>query len=437
MSRKIQDGNFLYFFLKKFVDMMLKRSYRKYQIDGLENIPVDSSTVWASNHTNALMDALLLLSTTKGQKVFVARADIFKKPYIIRILTFFKIIPIYRIRDGIESVKHNDEIIARAVDILNDGVPLLVFPETTHRAKHSLLRLSKGIFHITTLVYENYGENRPVYILPVGIDYGDYFRFRSTVLIRFGEPIDVTKFMSEHKDIAQPILMQKLRDILTSKMASLIANVPDDEDYDAIWEYAKVHANNKSFFDVAIKKIEEKSGKLKGLMRIQAVNKYAINEAIELRNKNAEKASELFQQIESRRLWRIQHGVSTYSIASDNILKDFLCKTLFVLLGLPYFVYTLITTAIIWIPTLFILRMIKDDAFYNSVRFLVKLSLSFVSFVAWSIFFFCLLPYYIAIILVVLLIPAHSYMTDYRELFRRWASDLRWMINRKNAPKVG
>ena len=334
MSRKIQDGNFKYFFLKIFVDMMLKRSYRKFQIEGSENIPKNSSVIWATNHTNALMDALVILSLTKGQKVFVARADIFKKPFVIKLLTFFKLMPIYRIRDGIESVKHNDEVIAHAVDILSDGVPLSIFPEATHRAMHSLLRLSKGVFHITTSVYEKSGDDRPVYILPIGIDYGDYFRYRSTVLIRFGEPINVTKFMNEHKDFAQPILMQMLRDILTAKMSSLIAYVPDDEDYDAVWEYAKIHADNKSYFNAAIKKIEEKSGKLKGLMRIQAVNKYAIEEALEFKKNNGERASELFQQIDARRLWRIQNGVSAYSIASDNILNDYLCKTMLVLLGL-------------------------------------------------------------------------------------------------------
>lgn len=436
MSRKIQDGNFKYFFLKIFVDMMLKRSYRKFQIEGSENIPKNSSVIWATNHTNALMDALVILSLTKGQKVFVARADIFKKPFVIKLLTFFKLMPIYRIRDGIESVKHNDEVIAHAVDILSDGVPLSIFPEATHRAMHSLLRLSKGVFHITTSVYEKSGDDRPVYILPIGIDYGDYFRYRSTVLIRFGEPINVTKFMNEHKDFAQPILMQMLRDILTAKMSSLIAYVPDDEDYDAVWEYAKIHADNKSYFNAAIKKIEEKSGKLKGLMRIQAVNKYAIEEALEFKKNNGERASELFQQIDARRLWRIQNGVSAYSIASDNILNDYLCKTMLVLLGLPYFVFSLITTITIWLPTFFILRMIKDDAFYNSARFMVRLILSFFSFSSWTIFFFCLLPPFIAIPLTVLLIPAYSYLNDFNELLRRWASDLRWMINRKKAPQV-
>ena len=103
MSRKIQDGSFKYFFTKIFVDWAVKSSYRKYQVEGLENIPQNASVIWAANHTNALMDPLVMLSTTKQQKVFVARADIFKKKSVIRILTFLKIMPKQRKRDPTNS----------------------------------------------------------------------------------------------------------------------------------------------------------------------------------------------------------------------------------------------------------------------------------------------------------------------------------------------
>lgn len=78
MKRKIQEGSFIYFFTKFFVDLSLKTAYRKYQVEGRENIPTDGSVIWASNHTNALMDPLVLLAATDRQKVFMARADIFK-----------------------------------------------------------------------------------------------------------------------------------------------------------------------------------------------------------------------------------------------------------------------------------------------------------------------------------------------------------------------
>ena len=112
MRKHIQDKDWFYSFLKVFVDWSVISSYRKYQVSGLENIPEDGSVIWASNHTNALMDPMVMLSTTRGRKVFVARADIFKKRWAFRALSFLRVMPIYRIRDGINAVKHNDEAIA-------------------------------------------------------------------------------------------------------------------------------------------------------------------------------------------------------------------------------------------------------------------------------------------------------------------------------------
>ena len=53
--------------------------YRKIIVLGLENINPGDHLIFAPNHQNALMDALAVLFTHKGQPVFLARADIFKK----------------------------------------------------------------------------------------------------------------------------------------------------------------------------------------------------------------------------------------------------------------------------------------------------------------------------------------------------------------------
>ena len=66
MGKKIQDAGISYYFLKEFcVDPILRSSYRKYQIEGMENLPTDGSVIWATNHSNALMDALVLLASTR------------------------------------------------------------------------------------------------------------------------------------------------------------------------------------------------------------------------------------------------------------------------------------------------------------------------------------------------------------------------------------
>ena len=80
-QKKIQDYNLWYNLLRYYVDSTLKLSYRNIRYVGRERIPTDGAIIYAPNHTNALMDALVVLAMDRRPKVFVARADIFKIPF--------------------------------------------------------------------------------------------------------------------------------------------------------------------------------------------------------------------------------------------------------------------------------------------------------------------------------------------------------------------
>lgn len=238
-KKKIQDKDWLYSFLRPYVDWYFRHSYRQYHCLGKENIPTDGAIIYAPNHTNALQDAIAVLSIDNKPKVFVARADIFKKPRQAKLFHWLKIMPIARMRDGIEEVKKNDRIMDAAVDVLKDGVPFCILPEGRHRAKHSLLPLSKGIFRIAWQANEQLAGKMPVYIVPVGLEYGDYFNLWDSLVVNIGKPINVTEFIAEHADLTQPQINNMLADDLSERLKKLILYVPDDEDYEANWETLK------------------------------------------------------------------------------------------------------------------------------------------------------------------------------------------------------
>lgn len=229
---KIQDNDWLYAFLRPYVDWIFRRSYRQFRYIGRENIPTDGAVIFAPNHTNALCDAMAVLGIDHGKKVFVARADIFKDPKKAKILTWLKIMPINRVRDGLDEVRHNDETINKAVDTLHDGVPFCILPEGTHRPMHSLLPLSKGIFRIALQANDTFGNEKPVYIVPIGLEYGDFFHLWDSLTVNIGKPINVTEFAKAHAELERPQLMLALREELTMRMRELIIWVPDDEQYE-------------------------------------------------------------------------------------------------------------------------------------------------------------------------------------------------------------
>lgn len=438
MRQHIQDSDPLYTFLKHFVDWSVRSSYRKYQVEGLENIPRDGYVIWASNHTNALMDPMVMLSSTPGRKVFVARADIFRKGWAVKALSFLRVMPIYRIRDGINAVKHNDQAIAQATGVIMDGVPLVIFPEATHRPKHSLLKLSKGIFHIAQSAIEQSRDGKPVYILPIGIEYGDYFRFRTEVLVRFGKPIDISGFVKEHSADPQPVVMLRMRELLTARLAEQIVYIPDDEDYDAIWEYVKLKADNPDYFSKTLARIESSEGKkLKGLLGFQAVDKQAVKEALALRENEPEKARELFKKVDQLRVWRIQNGISVKTIAHERNLFVLFIRFLVALAGMPYYFFCAVAGSVKWVPILLILRGVKDDAFYNTARYGVRLGLAVPALIVWVLLYFLLFNWMIATVLLLLSLPSLKYLYDYGLYFRRLCSDIRWKFKKKKAPWAG
>ena len=222
--RKIQDRDRWYAFFRPYVDWMFRRSYRRFEYIGKENIPTDGAVIFAPNHTNALCDAMAILGIDHGRKVFVSRADIFKDPKKAADLNWLKIMPISRVRDGLEEVRHNDETMNKAVDTLRDGVPFCIFAEGTHHPDRTILPLSKGIFRIALQANESFGAEKPIYIVPVGIAYGDYFHLWDSVRVTIGEPINVTAFVKSRLSFvdSRAQLIMELREVLTERMKALI-----------------------------------------------------------------------------------------------------------------------------------------------------------------------------------------------------------------------
>lgn len=413
---KIQDDNKLYSFLKPFVDYHIKKSFRRYKVTGKENIPQNAACIFAANHTNTLMDALVLLCASREKKVFIARGDIFKRPIIAKFFHFCRILPIYRIRDGYKSVKdNNSEIIEKAADVIHDEVKLFLYPEATHRTKHSLRQLSKGIFHIALKANQEFGHEKPIYIIPTGIEYGDYFRYRSTALISFGEPINVTEYVNQHKEENEAIVMNGLRELVTEGLSKQISYIPDNEEnYEAIWEMTKI-----------------KSGLKGNLEERLEHNQKTIKDILEWKEKSPEKAKDKFEKVNKFIKKRKKKGISVTSVSKRNIVGTVLWKTLVALLGLPLYIASTIATLPIWLITMILKNSFKDKAWGNTVSFAAETILHPLLMTLCIVLTFCLLPWEIATASCVFYYISYIYFIDFSEFLRRWISDVKWCFNKK------
>ena len=421
--KKIQDYNRWYHLLRHYVDFVLRLSYRSIRYVGRENIPQDGAVIYAPNHTNALMDALVILAMDKKAKVFVARADIFRRPLLAKIFSFLKIMPIMRMRDGIDEVKKNTETIERAVDVLRDKVPFCIFPEGTHQTKYSALPLSKGIFRIAFQAQEMMPD-MPLYIVPVGLRYGSFFRFRSTVRVQIGEPINVGEFTASHSDMTPQEQMNAMKDVLAERMQQSTLYIPNDEDYDATYDICAA---------VVKQRVDEMNGRgrrLRGMEAYFEANNATVKQILQLKEEDPEKATRLLTLGREASQIRKANNISLSSVSIKYPFWSRVLKTLVLIAKLPYNIPVTLLTLPIKLLCAYLFTKLKDYAFRNSIRYLANLVLWPVLMIIYSVIAFVYLPWQWALLVIVLLMPAPIVAHETYRLVRIMISDTKLLLNK-------
>lgn len=422
--KKIYEDDLAYSTLRHSVDWSIKHSYRKVEVHGEENIPTDGALLLAPNHCNTLMDALVMLRAYNGSTVFGARADIFNNPFIAKIMYFLRILPMVRQRDGLRNVLKNKDTQEVIVETLENGVRFCMFPEGKHRTWHSLQVFGKGVFRAALAANEKFGSERPIYIVPVGIEYGDYFRYRSTSLVNYGKPINVTEFVKTLDVENEVQMIEPLRKELTSRISELITFIPDNENYEAKWALLKMLAiagSKKGYGDFGTSLYE-------GMLRNREIAQ-GIEKALE---EKTEEMAEILEEVKEFEAKRKKKGISIYAFKKkSNPVLNTIGKGFTALLGLPYFIFCAITALPMWGVSEMIRGKVKDKAFRNTASFGVKLIMTILMFIIYTVLAFCLAPWWLALTLLMLWIPSYGYFYDYIEGCRRWFSDIRLLSNKK------
>ncbi len=420
---KIWQKDILYTLLRPVVDQTTGSGYRKVEVHGYENLPKDGAVIIAPNHCNTLMDALVVLRAFKDETVFGARADIFNKPAIARIMYFLRILPQVRQRDGLRNVLKNNDTQEIIVETLENQVRFCVFPEGKHRPAHSLQPLGKGVFRAALAANARFGDKFPVYIVPAGIEYGDYFRYRSTSLLTFGKPVNVTEFVRSHPVENEVQLIEPLKQELVSRMTGLITFIKDDEFLEDKWQLTKILAVSRGI----------RYGNFgTSLYDDMHANRKIVAEIERKCESEPEKMAALLEKVGAFDKKRRKKGISIYSFRKKNEALNVVLRSLIAILGFPYWICCAILSSPMWLTFRTICRKTKDRAFHNTVGFGTRLAFSIILGLIYTVLAFCLFPWKLALPGLIIVLPTYmSYFFDYKEAMRRFISDIRLMRKKK------
>ena len=379
MKNTLADFNFFYSILRPLVDYGTYNHYRSVTIKGRENLPQHDAYILAPCHQNALMDALLILLIHPRPIAFLARADIFQKKAQAKALNFLRIGPVYRIRDGRDNLSRNDQVFKNSREVLEKGVPLCLMAEGTHNDKHQMLPLVKGMFRIACGTQKELGD-KPLYIVPVGLDYDHYEDLYHNVCINIGKPIDVRPFMAEY-ETNEPVALNQMRQALAEGLGQQMHNVLANEHYDD--EYAYCHMKTQE----TLKELKLKNNPWGRFMARKHISQ-------QLAQLTEEVKLPLYAQGAAFAAEQKQKGVPLW-FASKGWTKG---KSLLALLAVaftvwaiaPIWKYWLLSNLIVYLPTHLITKYkIKDPQFRSSVNFGIRLFATFLYMLITFIVFIC------------------------------------------------
>jgi 1-acyl-sn-glycerol-3-phosphate acyltransferase len=213
----------LYRFLKIIVSVAIRIFCRKIVINNSARLKESGPLLLACNHPNSFLDAVILDTLFKQPVYSLARGDVFVNKYISTILRALKILPVYRVSEGVENLSSNYETFDECKDLFRKKGTILIFSEGRCINEWHLRPLKKGTARLAIDSWEN---GIPVRILPVGINYNSFKLFGKNVFINFGSII-------EQKDInmrlADGLRHQQFNNLLRNELKGLVYEIPKED----------------------------------------------------------------------------------------------------------------------------------------------------------------------------------------------------------------
>ncbi|MFM7194130.1 MAG: 1-acyl-sn-glycerol-3-phosphate acyltransferase, partial [Bacteroidota bacterium] len=220
--------------LKLQVKLGLPVYFRQLPVTGTSTIPASGPILFAANHQNSFLDALIVTITQPREMHYLVRSDVFRKPWADRMLRMLNMLPVFRIRDGWHTLGNNAPTFARCVEIFRSGGAVLIFPEGNHSTLHRLRPLSRGFTKPIALALET-DPAMPIHVIPVGLNFSHHTAFRAPAGVHYGKPIAVQEHI--HDGVLDA---NSLRTALSDAMKELIVHIDDAHEAEAIAVKLKV-----------------------------------------------------------------------------------------------------------------------------------------------------------------------------------------------------
>lgn len=206
------------------VRKLLRLYYPRIEVEGRENVPASGPVLFVANHPNSLLDPVLIGHTVQRPVHFFAKAPIFDVPVLGDLMRALGMVPAYRGQDDKAAVRRNLETLEIGARQLLKGEAVGIFPEGKSHDREGVEQVRTGAARIAWAAVQG---GAALTVVPLGLNYERKERFRSSVWVRIGEPLEARSIFHAAEG-EERRAMRRLTEEIDARLKRLVVHLAEE-----------------------------------------------------------------------------------------------------------------------------------------------------------------------------------------------------------------
>ena len=346
----------IYSFLKTVCKLALKVYFRKTYVNGKDKIPQKGPYLIVANHPSSFLDPLCIASQIEPKINFLAKGVMFKNKLIASILRGLNMVPIHRAQDNPKMLNQNKAVFKDCFKKLGKNEVIMIFPEGTSEMERRLRKIKTGASRIALGAEKENDFQLNLKILPVGLNYTKSSRFRSEVIINFGDAIEVSDYFQQYNE-NEIEATKSLTDRIETEIRDLMIAIDKEEHDELVENIESLYKSNLSE-DNTLENIKISQTIVEAIDYYQKTNPIVYDTMANKIDQYYMKLKRL--SLSDRSLKKIKER--------KRFLPEMIKSTLALILGFPLWLFGFITSYIPYkLPRAIALKITDSEAFYGAL----------------------------------------------------------------------
>ena len=218
-------GAGVYAFARGLMRLALGFYFQRIERFHVERVPLRGPILFTSNHPNSLTDSFVIGASVTRRVNFVATVQLFRFAPLRWFLMRCGVIPINRLKDDPRGMRSIADTFEACYGVLEKGEAVGIFPEGVTYEDSQLKEVKTGAARMALELEHRHDGKLGLKIVPVGLTYSAKERYRSDVLVHFGNPILVSDYVGNYGTEKKESI-RRLTAEIEAQLRGLIVDTP-------------------------------------------------------------------------------------------------------------------------------------------------------------------------------------------------------------------